>query len=134
MNNLSIVLATRSGVIHFTDLANTLAYLNNNAQNMETSLYVMGDEKELFDPFFLFSFQFSPKNSVHFKDWLELATDIAASTPEMQVRIHPAATNLSERYSYMLAEGYRSPTRLPYSINEKGFAEILKAKNSSLKI
>ena len=38
MNNLSIVFATRSGVIHFTDLANTLAYLNNNAQNMETSL------------------------------------------------------------------------------------------------
>ena len=126
MNNLSIVLATRSGVIHFIDLANTLAYLNNNAQNMETSLYVMGDEKELFDPFFLFSFQFSPKNSVHFKDWLELATDIAASTP--------AATSLSERYSSMLAEGYRSPTRLPYSINEKGFAEILKATNSSLKI
>ena len=74
MNNLSIVLATRSGVIHFINLANVLAYLNNNAQNMETSLYVMGDEKELFDPFFLFSFQFSPKNSVHFKDWLELAT------------------------------------------------------------
>lgn len=134
MNNLSIVLATRSGVIHFTDLANTLAYLNNNAQNMETSLYVMGDEKELFDPFFLFSFQFSQKSSVHFKDWLELATDIAASTPEMQVHIHPAATSLSERYSSMLVEGYRSPTRLPYSINEKGFAEILKATNSSLKI
>ena len=110
MNNLSIVLATRSGVIHFTDLANTLAYLNNNAQNMETSLYVMGDEKELFDPFFLFSFQFFPKNSVHFKDWLELATDIAASTPEMQMHIYPAATSLSERYSSMLAEGYRSPT------------------------
>ena len=134
MNNLSIVLATRSGVIHFINLANVLAYLNNNTQNMETSLYVMGDEKEIFDPFFLFSFQFSPKNSVHFKDWLELATDIAASTPEMQVHIYPAATSLSERYSSMLAEGYRSPTRLPYSINEKGFAEILKAKNSSLKI
>ena len=134
MNNLSIVLATRSGVIHFTDLANALAYLNNNAQNMETSLYVMGDEKELFDPFFLFSFQFSPKNSVHFKDWLELATDIAASTPEMQVHIYPAATSLSERHSSLSVEGYRSPTRLPYSINEKGFAEILKATNSSLKI
>lgn len=134
MNNLSIVLATRSGVIHFINLANVLAYLNNNTQNMETSLYVMGDEKEIFDPFFLFSFQFSPKNSVHFKDWLELATDIAASTPEMQVHIYPAATSLSERYSSMLAEGYRSPTRLPYSINEKGFAEILKATNSSLKI
>ena len=134
MNNLSIVLATRSGVIHFTDLANVLAYINNSTQNMETSLYVMGDEKELFDPFFLFSFQFSPKNSVHFKDWLELATDIASSTPEMQVHIYPAATSLSERYSSMLAEGYRSPTRLPYSINEKGFAEILKATNSSLKI
>ena len=134
MNNLSIVLATRSGVIHFTDLANTLAYLNNNAQNMETSLYVMGAEKELFEPSFRFSFQFAPKNSAHFKDWLELATDIAASTPEMQVYIHPAATSLSERYSSMLAEGYRSPTRLPYSINEKGFAEILKATNSSLKI
>ena len=86
MNNLSIVLATRSGVIHFINLANVLAYLNNNTQNMETSLYVMGDEKEIFDPFFLFSFQFSPKNSVHFTDWLELATDIAASTPEMQVQ------------------------------------------------
>lgn len=132
MNNLSIVLATRSGVIHFTDLANTLAYLNNNAQNMETSLYVMGDEKELFESLFpVFLPVHSPKNSVHFKDWLELATDIAASTPEMQVHIYPAATSLSERYSSMLAEGYRSPTRLPYSINEKGFAEILKATNSS---
>ena len=134
MNNHASVLATRAGVIHFIELANTLAYLNNNAQNIEPSLYVMGDEKELFDPFFLFSFQFSPKNSVHFKDWLELATDIAASTPEMQVHIYPAATSLSERYSSMLTEGYRSPTRLPYSINEKGFAEILKATNSSLKI
>ena len=129
MNNLSIVLATRSGVIHFIDLANALAYLNNNLQNLETSLYVMGDEKELFDPFFLFSF-----HSAHFKDWIRLATDIASSTPEMQVHIHPAATSLSERYSSMLAEGYRSSTRLPYSINEKGFAEILKATNSSLKI
>ena len=134
MNNLSIVLATRSGVIHFTDLANVLAYINNSTQNMETSLYVMGDEKELFDPFFLFSFQFSPKNSVHFKDWLELAKDIASSTPEMQVHIHPAATSLSERHFSLSVEGYRSPTRLPYSINEKGFAEILKATNSSLKI
>ena len=61
MNNLSIVLATRSGVIHFINLANVLAYLNNNTQNMETSLYVMGDEKEIFDPFFLFSFQFWKK-------------------------------------------------------------------------
>ena len=66
MNNLSIVLATRSGVIHFINLANVLAYLNNNTQNMETSLYVMGDEKEIFDPFFLFSFQFSPKNVKQF--------------------------------------------------------------------
>lgn len=134
MNNLSIVLATRSGVIHFIDLANALAYLNNNLQNLETSLYVMGDEKELFDPFFLFSFQFTPKNSAHFEDWLRLATDIASSTPEMQVHIHPAATSLSEKYSSLFVEGYRSSTRLPYSINEKGFAELLKATNSSLKI
>ena len=70
MNNLSIVLATRSGVIHFIDLANTLAYLNNNAQNMETSLYVMGDEKELFDHFFMFYFKYSKKNSVNIKYWL----------------------------------------------------------------
>lgn len=134
MNNLSIFLATRSGVIHFIDLANALAYLNKNAQNMENSLYVMGDEKEIFDPFFLFSFQFDPKKSAQFEEWLRLATDIASSTPEMQVHIHPAATSLSEKYSSMLAEGYRSSIRLRYSINEKGFAEILKASNSSLKI
>ena len=33
MNNLSIVLATRSGVIHFINLANVLAYLGSGLVN-----------------------------------------------------------------------------------------------------
>lgn len=126
MNNLSISLSTRSGIMTFNDLAEALLYLSDSAQNMENTLYIMGDEKELFDPFSIFSFLFTPKHAVNFKDWLKLATDIAASTPETQVHILPAATNLSEIRPGMLAEGYRSKLRLPYLVNEKGFAYITK--------
>ena len=50
MDNLSISLSAHSGIITFIDLAEALSYLNDNAQNMETTLYVMGTEKEIFHP------------------------------------------------------------------------------------
>ena len=131
MDNLSISLSTHSGIITFIDLAEALSYLNDNTQNMENTLYVMGNEKEIFDPFSIFSFQFIPKHSVHFKDWLKLATDIAASTPEIQVHILPATSILSEICSGILAEGYRSQMKLPYFVNEKGFADAINQVNPS---
>lgn len=132
MDNLSISLSAHSGIITFIDLAEALSYLNDNAQNMETTLYVMGTEKEIFDPFSIFSFQFIPKYSVHFKDWLKLATDIAASTPETQVHILPATSRLSEMCSGILAEGYRSQMKLSYFVNEKGFADVINQVNPSV--
>lgn len=131
MDNLSISLSAHSGIITFIDLAEALSYLNVNTQNMETTLYVMGNEKEIFDPFSIFSFQFIPKQSVHFKDWLKLATDIAASTPETQVHILPATSRLSEMCSAILAEGYRSQMKLSYFVNEKGFADVINQVNPS---
>ncbi len=125
MNNLSIVFATHTGSVHFIEPSDALSYLRDHAQNMGDHLYIMGDEKETFDPFCLFAFRFSFKNLFAFENWIKRAASIAESTPEIQVHVHPVANGLSNLYHDMLSKECNSLKRLHYHVNEQGFADIL---------
>ena len=54
MNNLFISLATRDGIIKFSDFNDVLSFLND-APNLTPCFYVMGGAHTLFNPLCLFS-------------------------------------------------------------------------------
>ena len=120
MNNLFISLATRDGIIKFTDFNDVLSFLND-AQNLTPCFYVMGDAHTLFNPLCLFSTRCG-QGCKGFNDWLSLAASMASAFPEKQIYVLPDTDALMEFCDEAIAEGYNSIIQCPYSISETGWA------------
>lgn len=119
MSNLFISLATRDGIIKFSDFNDALSFLND--AQITPCFYVMGDAHTLFNPLCLFSIRYD-QGCKGFNDWLSLAVSMASAFPEKQIYVLPATDALMKFCDEAIAEGYNSIIQCPYSISETGWA------------